>query len=240
MPFRRLDSAEIIETLTRLSQAIEERFPGSGLGNVSRELLALGRDAAVRADELGRPNKSIRVAVGLLTLLVVGAVLVVLIAPFTLDVPRQFSGISEYVQAVEAAVNDLVFLGLAVFFLFNFETRHKRGKALRALHQLRSIAHVVDMHQLTKDPERVFDVNNRSSETSRTRTPEELGRYLDYCSELLALTSKIGALYVQRFDDSLTLAAVNDVENLTAGLSAKIWQKISVLRQEVARVEAGT
>lgn len=238
MPFRRLDSAEIIETLEQLVHRISERFPESGLASVGRELLGLARDAAIQAEELGRPNKTIRVAVSVLTLLVVGAVIAVLVAPFTLGVPRQFSGIGEYVQAVEAAVNDLVFLGLAVFFLFSMETRHKRRKALRGLHQLRSIAHVVDMHQLTKDPERAFSAQGDTpSSPSRTRTPEQLGRYLDYCSELLSLTSKIAALYVQRFDDPATLDAVNDVENLASGLSQKIWQKISVLRDEVARAE---
>jgi hypothetical protein len=36
------------------------------------------------------------------------------------------------------------------------ETRVKRRRALRAIHELRSIAHVIDMHQLTKDPEWVL------------------------------------------------------------------------------------
>ena len=29
------------------------------------------------------------------------------------------------------------------------------GRALKAIHELRSIAHIIDMHQLTKDPERI-------------------------------------------------------------------------------------
>jgi hypothetical protein len=39
---------------------------------------------------------------------------------------------------------------------------------------------------------------------------------------------------VQRFDDPVTLSAVNDVENLTAGLSRKIWQKIMILDRIIA------
>jgi hypothetical protein len=57
----------------------------------------------------------------------------------------------------------------------------------------------------------------------------QLTRYLDYCSELLAHTSKLAALHAQGFDDPAVLAAVNDVESLTQGLSAKIWQKIMIL-----------
>ncbi|MGQ0649412.1 MAG: hypothetical protein ACT4P7_17805 [Gemmatimonadaceae bacterium] len=43
MSFRALDAGEIIGTLERLNQRIEERFPGSGLGRVSRDLLGLAR-----------------------------------------------------------------------------------------------------------------------------------------------------------------------------------------------------
>lgn len=57
----------------------------------------------------------------------------------------------------------------------------------------------------------------------------ELARYLDYCSELLSLTSKLAVLYVQRLDDPAVLAAVNDVQALTGGLANKIWQKIVIL-----------
>jgi hypothetical protein len=60
-------------------------------------------------------------------------------------------------------------------------------------------------------------------------TPFELNRYLDYCSESLALISKIAALYVQDFQDPVLLDAVDDVEDLTAGFSRKIWQKITIL-----------
>jgi hypothetical protein len=60
-------------------------------------------------------------------------------------------------------------------------------------------------------------------------TPFELNRYLDYCSETLALISKIAALYVQEFQDPVLLDAVDDVEDLSAGFSRKIWQKITIL-----------
>jgi hypothetical protein len=86
------------------------------------------------------------------------------------------------------------------------------------------------MHQLSKDPEQM-PPNSPLTESSSTRTMSrtDLGRYLDYCSEMLSVTSKIAALYVERFDDPVTLAAVNEIETLTAGLSRKIWQKITLL-----------
>ena len=41
--------------------------------------------------------------------------------------------------------------------------------------------------------------------------------------------SKIGALYAEYFDDAVTLAAVDDLDDLTTGLSQKIWQKLMIL-----------
>ena len=61
----------------------------------------------------------------------------------------------------------------------------------------------------------------------------ELLRYLDYCSEMFALVSKVGALTVQGFADPVVLGAVDEVENLTTGLSRKIWQKIMIVQQLV-------
>ena len=124
----------------------------------------------------------------------------------------------------------MVYVAIAVFFLVTIEIRVKRRRALRAIHELRAIAHVIDMHQLTKDPEWVLD---RGRETGvlppRTMSRFELSRYLDYCSEALSLTGKVAALYIRDFDDTVALQAVNEVEDLTTGLSRKIWQKLSIL-----------
>jgi len=92
------------------------------------------------------------------------------------------------------------------------------------------MAHIVDMHQLTKDPESYFRRGPLPVPPERrAMTPFELNRYLDYCSEALALISKIAALYVQGFEDPVLLDAVDDVEDLTSGFSRKIWQKINLL-----------
>jgi hypothetical protein len=46
---------------------------------------------------------------------------------------------------------------------------------------------------------------------------------------LLSLDSKVDALYVQHCDDGPTLAAVTEIEQLTTGLSRKIWQKLMIV-----------
>jgi hypothetical protein len=88
------------------------------------------------------------------------------------------------------------------------------------------------MHQLTKDPERMLRRYLQTDHSpAEAMSPLQLSRYLDYCTEMLSLIGKIAALYVQRFDDSMAVAAVSEVEQLTTGLSRKIWQKIVLLSQ---------
>ena len=60
-------------------------------------------------------------------------------------------------------------------------------------------------------------------------SPFELIRYLDYCSEMLSLTSKLAALYAQNLPDPVVIDTVNEIESLTTNLSQKIWQKITIV-----------
>lgn len=227
MSFLSLDADEIVRTIDTLSRRIEERFPGSGLGRVCGELLAIARQARERAQWIARPILALRVTTAGLTILIVAGLGLMLTR---LQPPAGGFEIGQFIQVLEAGINDLVLIGAAIFFLATLEGRIKRRRALRALHELRSIAHIIDMHQLTKDPERTTG-QAPATESSPTKrmTPLELGRYLDYCSEMLSLTGKVAALYVQQFDDSVALQAVNEIEDLTTGLSSKIWQKLMIL-----------
>jgi hypothetical protein len=227
MPYRTLDEAAVAQTIERLGQRVETRFPGSGLSRVCRELGAIADRAAETSAWIRRPILPLRVATSLLAALLLAGLVVTLV---TLSAPVGPLGLPQLVQTIESGVNDLVFVAIAVAFLLTLEARLKRRRALRAVHELRSIAHVIDMHQLTKDPEWVLD---RGPETGvippRTMSRFELSRYLDYCSEALSLTGKVAALYLKGFHDPVALQAVNEVEDLTTGLSRKIWQKLSVL-----------
>ncbi len=227
MPYRTLDSVQIERTIEQLTRRVEQRFPGSGLAAVVLELEQVAERASATVAWIGRPIVWLRVVIALLGLLMLAGLGMSL---GSLQVRVGTPTLPELVQGIEAAINDVVYVAVAVFFLVTIETRVKRRRALTAIHELRAIAHVIDMHQLTKDPEWVLA---RGSETGilarRTMTLFELSRYLDYCSEALSLTGKVAALYVQRFDDAVALQAVNEVEELTTGLSRKIWQKLTVL-----------
>jgi hypothetical protein len=137
---------------------------------------------------------------------------------------------SELIQTLEAGTSEVIVVGAGILFLISLENRIKRKRALAAIHELRSMAHIIDMHQLTKDPERL---QKRWVVTTASPSPSlnafQLARYLDYCSEMLSLIGKVASLYVQDFNDEVALVAVNEVEGLTTGLSRKIWQKIMIL-----------
>jgi hypothetical protein len=116
--------------------------------------------------------------------------------------------------------------------MIGLEARFKRRRALAGLYRLRAISHVIDMHQLTKDPASIVGSERTESSPSRDLTHSELLRYLDYCAEMLAMTSKLAALYAQHFPDGTVISAVNDIEDLTTNLSRKIWQKIVIVQGE--------
>jgi hypothetical protein len=136
---------------------------------------------------------------------------------------------ADVIQAILAIVDEVVLLGVAIVYLLGREGHIKRSDALRALYEFRSLAHVIDMHQLTKDPEIVMHQDATASSPHRTMSRFELGRYLDYCSEMLSLTSKLAALHVQDLRDPVVLGAVRDVESLAGTLQNKIWQKKQIL-----------
>lgn len=225
-----LDDQQIVETVARLQRRIGERFPHSGLFTLCGQLLKVARQASERSRWIARPILAIRLSGFLLVvLLIVLLVQALRIVRFQVDELT----ITEFVQTFEAGINEVILLGAGIYFLVSVETRIKRRRALAAIHELRSMAHIIDMHQLTKDPERTLKAWKGTTNSPRIQmTPLLLNRYLDYCSEMLALTGKIAALYVQQFDDPVSLAAVSEVEQMTNGLSRKIWQKIMILQQQ--------
>jgi hypothetical protein len=196
------------------------------LGKVGAELLHVANETVTRTRWIKQPQLLLRCAACVLILIIV-AIVIGLLAHI-----RQFqlNDFANSIQALEASFGSVVFTGAAILFLLSWENRIKRNRALKAVHELRALAHIVDMHQLTKDPEVYFGRGHRVvSPQKRAMTPFELNRYLDYCGDSLALISKIAALYVQEFQDPVLLAAVDEVEDLSAGLSRKVWQKITIL-----------
>ncbi len=225
-----LKDDRIIETISTLQHRIGERFPESGLCELCGELLDVAEQASARAAWISRPILWIRGLGYLLAFALIALVIGIVTQAFRPTDAAQLT-FAEIIQTFEAGLNDVVFVAVAIYFLISFETRIKRRRALAAVHELRSIAHIIDMHQLTKDPERVLHSWSRTEHSPKQQmTAFQLQRYLDYCSEMLALIGKVASLYVQKFDDSASVAAVSELEQLSTGLSRKIWQKIIATR----------
>ena len=233
--YRGLQPDKIIATIELLERRIGERFPGSGLRNVANELLQTSQEAVQRAEGIRRPNTALRC---LIVLLVSSIAAIILLYVKNLRVNGDIWQLNNFAQLIDSSLASTVYIGAAIIFLFTLELRMKRARLLKAVHELRSLAHIVDMHQLTKDPERMTGrLPSTASSPKRTMTPFELGRYLDYCSELLSLISKIGAVYVQDFPDPVALEAVDELSTLTNGLARNIWQKIMILENMIGPAE---
>lgn len=219
---------EIQKTIERLILRIKERFPSSALSSTCQTLYEISLETNQTVLWISHPNVLFRLLISLI-LFVLGTLLVLSIQK--LDLNMNGLSLSDYVQMIDAGMNEIFLIGAGIVFLVTTEIRQKRKRVINAINRLRCIAHIIDAHQLTKDPAGLSKLNIPTMHSPhRHMNDYELCRYLDYCSEMLSLVSKIGFLYVQNFDDSIAADAVNDLEDLTNGLSTKIWQKIMIIR----------
>jgi len=228
---RILDPVRIIETIRLLHARIGERFPEASLVAVAQDLCRVAEENDDTIAEIRGGNVRVRLAVAVV--LIIGAVA---IGTVVTSLAREDASwwrprsASELLGMFEATLGTVVFLGAAVVYLASLDRRRRRERALRHIQELRSIAHVVDMHQLKKAPDRISGSGPATQSSARSdMTAHEVRRYLDYCSEMMSLIAKIGALYLDGYEDPAAVQAVDELENLTTGLSRKIWQKIMIL-----------
>jgi hypothetical protein len=227
----KLDADRIEETLARLRLRIAARFPNASLGNVCASLVATARETATSAAALAQPMWWLRaLALIVATGWAIGTVYVV--REIDWAALSQRADVTSLAQGLDSAVNLLLLAGAAIWFVLSLEERIKRSATLAKLHALRSFAHVIDMHQLTKDPTMILaGASSTAASPERHMTEFELARYLDFCAEMLALTAKLAALYAGASSDRTILQAATEVEDLASDLGRKIWQKIMILSQ---------
>lgn len=233
MPYRTLDPDKTIKTIARLYDRIVDRFPDSSLSKLCGELLLISTDTEAKVRRIAKPNIFLRITVVAFLILVFAGMIY---SASLLNFEYHSNDLADLITLFEASINDILLMGAAIYFLFTIEGRVKRNRALKGLHELRAICHVIDMHQLTKDPS-ALPLQNTLHSPKHGLSPYELGRYLDYCSEMLALAGKVATLYANGSGDAVVLNAINEVENLSMGLSNKIWQKIIILDQTGTSLE---
>jgi len=231
-----LQPARIIETLEQLQRRIRERFPRAALSEICDELLTTAQAAEEKAEALARPVLWVRAASVLCIVVLAVMIFWVFASSMSDSAGLDSMELPERLSSVDAGVQQLIAAGFALIFFLSLETRLKRRRALKAIHNLRAMAHVIDMHQLTKDPGNfLISVSRTPSSPVRELSPGETVRYLDYCSEMLSLIGKVGALYIQNFDDEVTISSASELEALTTGLTSKIWQKIMITEKLLLR-----
>jgi hypothetical protein len=228
--FETLDPPTLIQRTQVLAVRIEERFPSRGLTSAAFQLAQNAEHIVAEAKSLSQRNRFLELPAAVavaLALLASAAVILSFLTKFTInETTEAFQGL----QGIDSGIHIVIFIYIVTLFFHDWEMRGKRRKALEGLHSLRVYAHVIDMHQLSKDPAALAaNLPPTRSSPERDLTPQELLRYLDYCSEMLSALSKFAALYSQYSRDPVVIETVNDVESLTSSLSNKIWQKIMII-----------
>ncbi|HWJ80674.1 MAG TPA: hypothetical protein VNS55_00450 [Nocardioides sp.] len=228
----RLEADPVLATVARLRDRVAARFPDRGLLGVANELVTLSAEVSTSAAVNRGRLRALRALSRALVLLVLAATVTALgfvVHSAFVDGPEHEV---EWLSLLESGVNDVVFASIAIWFLYTVPERVRRAGTLGLLHKLRSLAHIIDMHQLNKDPERLrASFRPTAVSPAMDLAPQELEHYLDYCSEMLSLVGKVAALCAEESRDAVVLDTVSTIETLTTGMSRKIWQKISVLNE---------
>jgi hypothetical protein len=208
----RLDPEKLKKTSDGLAQWITSEFGNAHLAKVAIEVHAFTGEAVARAAAIRRPIWYLRVGIwSVIGLLLAGAV-------------HQLwtHQLHEIVKFMDDTKGAAMWLWAALAVFITLEVRLKRQRAIKAINELRGLAHIVDMHQLAKD---------EAIDEYRKEDREHMVEYLHACTALLALLSKLGQLYVENFPDETAVKAVNDFEIITTGLSNKIWMKILSMKR---------
>ena len=216
--------------MAQLERRIRARFGERGLTKAARDL---GKLVVMVSDEAGQSRDRLRrmtIGARIASVTIVGATVIALAFSLRSAVLEGLAKTTDWVPLVESVINDLVFAAIAVVFLWAFPERLERRSLLRLLYRLRLLAHVIDMHQLSKDPEQISPSYTPTAESVlHGFDAEQLHHYLTYCSEMLSLTAKTAALCAEHSTDAVVLDTISTIETLTTELSNKIWQKISLL-----------
>lgn len=235
--YRALDPGKLKGSIEKIANQVRIVFPDSGLSGLAGDMTLVTNETIELADEIRKPMWWVRGVAAVLILLAL--IWPLLLAPF-LDFKETFTSLAEFLEATDAGLHMILVIGAGVIFLVSWEDRIKRNKALDSLSTLRSIAHIIDMHQINKDPgfEPIEDEDSRLVDDGKTvKNDSELAIYLDFCSDMLSVIGKLGAYHLQYYQDRVVLEAVNEIESLSNGLSRKLWQKIMVINH-MAEVHA--
>jgi len=213
---RTLEAKKLIATTKELCSWINTEFPNAHLTNVANEVNLVAQEAVKKAENIRSANLWLRLGIGL----ILGGTAIAFVHQLWVH------PLKEVLHFIDMTKGVGMYAIAFIIFLATLEIRWKRRNCILAVHELRSLAHIIDMHQLSKDP--VIEKFRRNSQEQFRNKVES---YLHACIALLALVSKIGQLYIDYFPDPTATSAVNDFEETANGLAMKIWSKLINLQQ---------
>lgn len=217
-------------TVIDLRDRAAARFPDRRLTEVAAELV----DLVEHVDRQTRDTQRRIVRTMLVSRILAAAALVLAGTVLVLALRQVLTNAADqtttWIPLIESTINTMIFIALGVLFLWALPERRERKGLLALLHQLRSVAHVMDMHQLTKEPGRLRPGYVPTPQSlPNDLSADQMYDYLSYCTELLSLIAKTAALCAERSSDGTVLDTVSDVETLTTELSGTIFQKMAQL-----------
>ena len=174
-----LRADKIADTAETLTRRIDERFVQSGLGRIAHTIHGIANETSANIDALQKPMWSLRIGsfgIGFLSFVILTYLMMGGIDALISHDPRP----SRFYLRGGAVFGKHCLLTAYVVFLKTIEQRHKERRILQYLNHLRSLAHVIDMHQLTKDPERLLILGPDTASSPKRELPRFLlRRYLN-------------------------------------------------------------
>jgi len=195
----RLDAREVRLTVDRLEERIAARFPGRGIVRLAARLAGLVDEVESVAPGINTRLRRARVVSRVAAGLVLVATLVAVALALRDTLDDGVRSSIDWLPLIETTINDLVYAAIALYFLYSIPERFRTD----------------------------FVPTPRSVDPQLG--PQEMERYLEYCSEMLSLIGKTAALVAEESRDAVVLDAVGGIETLTTSLSRKLWQKIALL-----------
>lgn len=238
----------LADAAATLERRIRDRFPTSSLLHNASWLRVLVSLAPAETAAYRRRFVLLRLLFLLFAVLAVG---IFGFGIYRLNLDYKPDSVVELAQLIESGINDVIFLSLGAYFLFRLEPWIKRHRMLLFLGKLRDLVHVTQLLQMNKDPERVVRPvslqlassvgagtipSGPARAESRAQDPPGaensaflMGRYLDYCLDMLTLISAVAAFVGRDVTDKLIRDGIWEIEELCSSISAKISNKTLML-----------
>ena len=134
----------------------------------------------------------------------------------------------------DSLANVGIFLFLSSLLASRVIDNYKNSDCLKRLDHLHQLIHVIDMHQVAKE---AITLGNNDAEVDDSEKEsidkrfEQSKQYLDRVHELVVLAGKTAALYPRICNEHVVLTKVQGVEELSLGISTKLWQRYDRLER---------